>query len=68
MVFEGAVFKDVNVLSQRPAQLAVDVLQRGTKLAQFGLERTFDLVYSIEVAEHIPRSLHPAMVEFLVAR
>lgn len=68
MVFEDAVFSTTNDLSHRPAQLALNVLEAGTDLRAHGLDRRFDLVYSIEVAEHIPQQLHPAMVDFLVAR
>lgn len=68
MVFDGSVFQTVDDLRERPAQLAVNVLQRGVDLAHYDLQRQFDLVYSIEVAEHIPSDLHAQMVQFLVNR
>lgn len=68
MVFEGSVFNQVNSLQSRPAQLAVNVLSPHVRLQDYDLQRRFDLVYSIEVAEHIPAQLHPAVVNFLVNR
>ena len=44
---------NVNVLTQPPPAI---------------LDRTFDMVLSIEVAEHVPRDQHAALFDFLVAR
>ena len=35
-------------------------------LAEPRLNRTFDLVMSVEVAEHVPRSLHPRLIEWII--
>ena len=52
-----------------PRQLAVDMFsgraQEGSCAAALG---RFDLVYSIEVAEHIPRHLHGRVADFLATK
>ena len=52
-----------------PRQCEVDVLTANNKtLASYGLDRSFDVVFSSEVLEHIPRTLHPKFLDFMVAR
>jgi hypothetical protein len=57
-------------LPQRPTQLALNVLETsgdervGACKAALSSAR-FDLVYSLEVAEHIPDQLHAALVAML---
>ena len=57
-------------LPQRPTQLALDLFSNDTSgrtqacTSAIAHER-FDLVYSLEVAEHIPSKNHAAMVQFL---
>lgn len=69
MVFEGSVFQKVNDTTVCPSQLAINVINAPPDLLrQFQLDREFDLVYSIEVAEHIPRQFHSKIADFLAAR
>ncbi|EGD83064.1 hypothetical protein PTSG_12062 [Salpingoeca rosetta] len=69
MTFENSVFSRVNDTSLCPAQAAVNVLHASeAELAALGLMSKFDLVYSIEVLEHIPREFHDKMADFLVSR
>ena len=52
-----------------PRQANVDVLTASEKtLHAHNLHRQYDLVYSNEVVEHIPRHLHDRIFDFLVAR
>ena len=52
----------------RPSQLAVNVFKdEGWPCAEELIQRQFDLVYSIEVAEHIPAEFHPKFVQLLSA-
>ena len=57
-------------LPQRPTQLAFDALtpSAGAQSAACSAEikaTRFELVYSLEVAEHIPAALHPRLTEIL---
>ena len=60
-------------LPQRPTQLALNVFANDGDAGGAEQQRCaaaipregFDLVYSLEVAEHIPRDLHAALVPFL---
>ena len=52
-----------------PRQCEIDVLTASASaLAGYDLDKSFDVVFSSEVLEHIPRSLHPKFLDFLVAR
>eukprot|EP00730_Choanoeca_flexa_P020091 TRINITY_DN9817_c0_g1_i1.p1 TRINITY_DN9817_c0_g1~~TRINITY_DN9817_c0_g1_i1.p1 ORF type:complete len:277 (+),score=28.89 TRINITY_DN9817_c0_g1_i1:120-950(+) len=70
MVFKHSVFSRVNDITDRPAQLAVNVLDQGSVPSKIktALDRQFDIVYSIEVLEHIPRHLHQAIVPWIAQR
>eukprot|EP00049_Salpingoeca_infusionum_P024283 m.15488 g.15488 ORF g.15488 m.15488 type:complete len:335 (-) comp6635_c0_seq1:123-1127(-) len=55
--------------SKCPRQAVIDVLSASAQqLQEQGLDDQFDLVYSIEVLEHIPRHLHDKAADFLVSR
>eukprot|EP00045_Choanoeca_perplexa_P008718 m.82002 g.82002 ORF g.82002 m.82002 type:complete len:265 (+) comp14590_c0_seq1:111-905(+) len=70
MVFKHSVFQRTNNLLDKPAQLAVNILEPDTIPDDINraLDIQFDLVYSIEVLEHIPRELHDSVVSWLSQR
>lgn len=50
-------------------QLSVDIFKDDlTSVAELKVDASFDLVMSIEVAEHIERRLHETLFDFLVAQ
>ena len=54
---------------RRPRQAAFDVTRAtASELRAHAVDGTFDLVHSNEVIEHIPRSLHDAVFDFIAAR
>ena len=53
----------------RPRQAAVDITHANvSELRAHGLDRSYDLVHSNEVVEHIPVLLHSRVFDFLAAR
>eukprot|EP00056_Hartaetosiga_gracilis_P017826 m.8572 g.8572 ORF g.8572 m.8572 type:complete len:305 (+) comp6140_c0_seq1:148-1062(+) len=71
MVFEHSIFTEysINNTDVNPSQAQVDItIATDKELQRLGLNRRFDLVYSIEVLEHIPREYHDKVADFLVER
>lgn len=66
MLFDGSVFHSVNKLDACPAQLTSNIFSMDdSDLENWG---QFDLVYSIEVAEHLQQQQHSRLARFLAAR
>lgn len=55
-------------LPLRPSQLSINLFNDDARPCREALtKQPFDLVYSFEVAEHIPSDLHPNLVDTIVA-
>jgi len=66
MLFDGSVFHSVSKLDACPAQLTSNIFSmEDSDLEKWG---QFDLVYSIEVAEHLQQQQHSRLARFLAAR